>query len=73
MRTALINTVGLNSVPIVYVKKIEPKTGAIYLYHEHDGRDLDIEYANQVFKYIEDLWKGRVIMYSVIEGELWEF
>ena len=73
VRDALVSTVGLNSVPVVYVKKVEPKTGTIYLHHEHDGRDLDIEYANQVFRYIEDLWGGRVAMYSVIEGELWEF
>jgi len=73
VRNTLISTVGLNSVPVVYVKKVDTWTGTIHLYHEHDGRDLDIEYANQVYRYIEDLWRGRVMLNSVVEGELWEF
>jgi len=73
VRDALVSTVGLKSAPVVYVSDVDPKSGALHLHHEHDGRDLDIEYANQVFKHIENLWGRRVVMYSIVEGEIWEF
>jgi stage V sporulation protein R len=72
IRDDLIKTVGLNSLPVVLVKKLE-KDGTLILEHEHDGRDLDLSEANKVFEHINDLWQGEVKFTTVIEDETWEF
>jgi stage V sporulation protein R len=41
--------------------------------HEHDGRDLDLQYANRVYDYIRFLWGDDVVFTTIIEGDLWEF
>ena len=72
VRDSLIKTVGLNAIPVIYVEQMK-KDHTLILRHEHDGRDLDMEYATKVFDYIRDLWGDNVKLFTVLEGELWEF
>lgn len=72
VRDDLIKTVGLNSLPVVLVKKLE-KDGTLVLEHEHDGRDLELSEANKVFEHINDLWQGKIRFTTIIEDETWEF
>ena len=72
VRDELINNVGLNRLPIVYVEEIE-KNNTLSLMHEHDGRDLDLPYAKKVFNYIKELWGDEVKLLSSVENEIWEF
>lgn len=73
VRDALISNVGLNSVPVVRVDKFNKKMNILYLKHEHDGRDLELSYANKVYDHIKFLWDDDIIFTSILEGELWEF
>tara|TARA_R110000824_G_scaffold21466_10_gene79951 strand:+ start:2207 stop:3523 length:1317 start_codon:yes stop_codon:yes gene_type:complete len=72
IRDSLIKTVGLNSVPIIYVEELQ-KDHTLILRHEHDGRDLDIKYAKRVFEYIKNLWGDNIKLFTTLENELWEF
>jgi len=72
IRDDLILNVGLNRVPIIFVQEMD-KNHKLVLTHEHDGRDLDIQYAKKVFAYIKDLWGDEVTLLTQVEGELWEF
>lgn len=72
VRDNLLTTVGLNSIPVVKVENIE-KDYTLHLVHEHDGRDLDLGYANKVLGYVVDLWGDEVKMNTIIEDETWEF
>jgi len=72
VREALITNVGLNSVPVFKVINLG-LNDALYLQHEHDGRDLDIPTANKVLNHIANLWDGDVMATTILEGELWEF
>jgi len=72
VRDALLTTVGLNSIPVVCVTKVGADH-TLHLEHEHDGRDLELGYANKVLGYIVDLWGDDVKMMSTVEGEPWEF
>ena len=72
VRDNMINNIGLNRVPIVYVEEIE-KDNSLSLVHEHDGRDLDLNYADKVFKNIKALWGDEVKLVSTVENEKWEF
>ena len=73
VRNTLISNVGLNSAPIVYVEDFEKKTNTLFIRHEHDGRDLELSYANKVYDHICYLWNDNVEFVTLIEGEKWEF
>ena len=72
VRDELINNVGLNRIPVVYVDAIE-KNNTLSLIHEHDGRDLDLPYARKVYEHIKTLWGDEIQLVSQIEDEKWEF
>ena len=72
IREHMIKNTGLNRIPVVYVDEIT-KDGTLCLAHEHDGRDLDIKYAEKVHNYIKELWGDTVKFVSFIENEIWEF
>jgi len=72
VRNELINNVGLNRIPVVYVDAIE-KNNTLSLIHEHDGRDLDLSYATKVYEHIKTLWGDEIQLVSQIEDEKWEF
>jgi len=72
VRDQMIQNIGLNRVPVVYVDEIE-KNNTLSLIHEHDGRDLDLTYATKVFGHIRTLWGDEVRLISMVENEIWEF
>ena len=72
VRDHMINNTGLNRIPIVYVDELE-KDNTLSLVHEHDGRDLDIRYAEKVYNYIKHLWGDEIKLVSLVENEIWEF
>jgi len=71
VRKELIRNVGLGSLPKIFVKKVE-KNHTLILGHDHDGRDLDLNYANKVCEHIVDLWGDDVKIFTIIEEELFE-
>jgi len=73
VKSSLINNVGLNAAPIVYVEGFSKKRNTLYIKHEHDGRDLELAYANKVYDNIKFLWNDDVIFSSIIEKEIWKF
>ena len=72
VRDEMINNIGLNRIPIVFVDEIK-KNNTLCLVHEHDGRDLDLKYAEKVYEHIRTLWGDEVKLLSTVEDEIWEF
>jgi stage V sporulation protein R len=72
VRDQMIQNIGLNRVPVVYIDEIE-KNNTLSLIHEHDGRDLDLTYATKVFGHIRTLWGDEIRLISMVENEIWEF
>ncbi len=72
VRDAMITNVGLNRVPVVFVDEIE-KDNTLAIVHEHDGRDLEMNYARKVFENIKVLWGDEVKLITIVEDEIWEF
>jgi len=70
IRSSLINQTGMNNIPMIYVENIE--NGAIILHHEHDGRDLELNYAERVVSHIRDIWKDEVKLITTIDEEPFE-
>ena len=55
-----------------YVESID-EGDVLVLHHEHDGRDLELDYADAVVRHIETLWKGgSVKLMTIIEDEPFE-
>ena len=71
VRSDLIKNTGINTIPQIYVDRIE-KQGGLVLKHEHDGRDLEIQYAERVVEHIKNLWGQEVKLYTILEDEIWE-
>ena len=71
VRDDLISNVGLNTVPVIIVKELQ-KDGALILEHEHDGRDLELDYADKVMDRIRRIWDKEVKLFTIIEEEVWE-
>ena len=71
VREDLIKSTGINTIPVVHVTDISDD-GDLILRHVHDGRDLDLEYADEVYRKICNLWPNGVKLYTVIEEEEWE-
>ena len=44
----------------------------LILYHDHDGRDLDLAYCEKVVDHISYIWNANVKFFTIIEGESWE-
>ena len=48
------------------------KDQTLVLEHEHDGRDLDLDYAHNVCDHLLDLWGDDFKFYTIIEEEPFE-
>ena len=71
VRDDLISSVGTNGIPQVFVSDISD-SGDLIIEHSYDGRDLDLEYAEQVIDKIREIWPGDVKFFTTIEEEPWE-
>jgi len=71
IREDLIRNIGTNSMPRIFVSDIS-NNGELIVQHEHDGRDLDLEYAEEVVNQINYLWPKGVKFFTIIEEEPFE-
>jgi stage V sporulation protein R len=70
IRRNLLAQVGGNMIPVIYVDEV--KDGELILRHEHDGRDLELDYADNSVTMVRNLWKGPVKLFTIIEEEDFE-
>lgn len=71
VKNTLVRNVGSNTIPVIFVDGID-MGNTLILQHEHDGRDLDLSYADEVVRHISYLWGGEVKFFTVVEGDTWE-
>ena len=71
VKSTLLRNVGSNPLPVIFVDGIE-MGNTLILQHEHDGRDLELTYADEVVRHISYLWKGEVKFFTMVEGDTWE-
>lgn len=71
IRKDFIKTIGMNSIPLVFISDVDDD-GCLILQHDHDGRDLELDYAESVVKKIDSIWPNDVKFFTIIEDEAWE-
>jgi stage V sporulation protein R len=70
IRATLLSNVAGNGIPTIYVDEVKKDT--LILRHEHDGRDLELDYAENCVRNIKDIWGGPVKLLTKIEDEDFE-
>jgi len=72
VKNQLIKNTGINSIPLIYINDVDKKNKTLELKHEHDGRDLELKYAEEVVKSIKHIWDGEVKLFTIVEEDMWE-
>lgn len=70
VKETLIKSVGMGSIPVMAIEDADfGKKRSLFLKHEHDGRDLQLEYAEKTLKHLSFLWGREVILETTINGK----
>lgn len=70
VRDNLIKNVGTGSIPVIKVEDADfGRNRTLYLKHYHDGRDLQLEYADHTLKHVAQLWEREVVLETSINGK----
>ena len=71
VKGAMLKNVGTNSMPNIYVDEVEDGN-ILSLKHDHDGRDLELSYADEVILHVSTLWGDVAKLVTIVEEEPWE-
>jgi stage V sporulation protein R len=71
VREALCRSIGAAGIPVIKVDLLEDN-GTLILHHEHDGRDLELEYADKTIQHVKSLWGNNIEFHTMIEGDAWD-
>ncbi len=64
VRDILAASVGMSGIPVISAKGVD--NGVLQLEHEFDGRELELEYAEETLKYVAALWGAPVTLKTKI-------
>lgn len=66
----LIKSVGSGSIPVIKVEDADfGKNRTLYLKHYHEGRDLQLEYAEHTLRHVGALWEREVVLETTLGGK----
>ncbi len=70
VKETLLKSVGMYGVPVIKVEDADyGHNRTLYLTHHHDGRDLQLEYAEKTLSYVYRLWGRDVALETVVGGK----
>jgi len=66
----LLRSVGMGSRPSIMITDADFNgTRTLYLTHEHEGRDLQLEYCEKTLQHLTTLWGRGVILETIVNGK----
>lgn len=69
VKETLIKNVGMGSFPRIFITDADyGKNRTLYLKHEHDGRDLQLEYAEKTLEHSRTLWGRDCVLETTVNG-----
>ena len=69
IKETLIQNVGTGSIPVIKVIDTDYLNNrTLLLGHSHDGRDLQLEYAEKTLKYVHQLWGRDVAVETLLDN-----
>jgi stage V sporulation protein R len=70
VKESLLKNVGMNGIPVIKVQDSDfGRNRTLYLAHEHDGRDLQLESAQRTLACVMSLWQRDVVLETILNGE----
>jgi stage V sporulation protein R len=70
VKETLVKSVGMGGVPVIRVEDADYNhTRTLLLSHAHDGRDLQLEYAEKTLAYVHRLWGREVALETTVNGK----
>jgi len=70
VKETLVKNVGMGSIPVVRVEDADHNHNrTLLLVHAHDGRDLQLEYAEKSLGYVHRLWGREIVLETVVNGK----
>ena len=70
VKETLLKNIGMGGVPVIRVEDADYNHNrTLFLGHAHDGRDLQLEYAEKSLGYLHRLWGRDVTLETVVNGK----
>jgi stage V sporulation protein R len=70
VKETLIKSVGTGSIPVIKIDDADfGHTRTLYLKHTHDGRDLQLEYAEKTLAFVQRLWGHECLLETTLQGK----
>ncbi|MEB2284351.1 MAG: stage V sporulation protein R [Polyangiaceae bacterium UTPRO1] len=70
VKEQLIRSVGMGGVPVIRIEDADfGHKRTLYLMHDHDGRDLQLENGEKTLAYVHRLWGREVVLETVLAGK----
>lgn len=69
VRDSLALSAGIGGIPLINVIEWVKKDNTLILEHSYDGRELELGYAYETLKHIVDLWDGKVMLITFLDGK----
>lgn len=70
IKDTLIRNVGTGTIPVIKAVDSDYQNNrTLLLQHDHDGRDLQLEYAEKTLQYVQHLWGRDVAMETVLDNQ----
>ncbi len=70
VKQTLIHNVGSGSLPVLKIDDADfGKNRTLYIKHSHDGRDLQLEYAEHSLRHLKALWGREVVLETTLNGK----
>src|SRR5262249_26108400 len=70
VQETLVKSVGMGSIPTIRVEDADHlHSRTLLLSHAHDGRDLQLEYAEKTLAYVYRLWGREVALETAVNGK----
>ena len=67
IKETLIQNVGTATIPVIKVEDSDYNNNrGLFLRHLHDGRDLQLEYAEKTLQYVRQLWGREVALETIL-------
>jgi stage V sporulation protein R len=70
VKETLLKNIGMGTIPVLKVEDADfGHNRVLYLVHDYDGRDLQLEYAEKTLAYVYRLWQREVALETVVGGK----
>jgi stage V sporulation protein R len=70
IKATLLQNVGTGTIPVIKIEDADYNNSrSLFLRHYHDGRDLQIEYAEKTLQYLRQLWGREVVLETEINDK----